>query len=390
MRKDFLQNTGALAAIFSLSIIVLNMNVPLKSTTAIASDWPGGLVDTRTIVDSDLKSLAGRRDITRVNLAGAQVTDHALSLISTLPSLQELQLSGTRIRGPEMSTLANATQLTLLNLSFTDVTNSDLKVLGSLPKLDTLILTGTSITDDAFESIVKCKSLRVLHLSRTKVNGMHLVQLSGLSFLKELDLSFSDLSNVNARDLKHFNAIQKLSAEGCGVGDDLVEAIVESKTLEEIHLGDLASDRSLALLSGIRRLRGFGCASNSISEEGVKALLRLNHLANIRLHSTAISSKCIDEFKNLPRLRELSLRGVSRSDQGFKGIHLLRQLEHLDLSGCDVRDEDVDGISLAARLRYLWIKDTNVSTAGMNRLWSQGHIFQLIGPQGQVLIRTPK
>src|SRR5207249_4603172 len=106
----------------------------------------GGLFPGK-VTDAGLKELKHLKQLTTLDLHGANVTGAGLKEVKDLKQLTSLNLGGTKVTDAGLKELADLKQLTYLNLWQTQVTGAGLKELTDLKQLTKLSLGGTKVTD---------------------------------------------------------------------------------------------------------------------------------------------------------------------------------------------------------------------------------------------------
>ena len=89
-------------------------------------------------------------------------------------------------------------EITFLNFSGGDISNDDLRLLSLLPNLNTLYLSGTQVSD--ISALSKLPNLKYLNLNQTQVSDIS--ALSELTNLKDLSLDETQVSEVQLKKLK--------------------------------------------------------------------------------------------------------------------------------------------------------------------------------------------
>ena len=130
-----------------------------------------------------------------------------LSSLAGLPSLQLLNVSGTKVN--DLSPLAGLPSLQSLNLYKTQV--SDLSPLAGLPSLQSLNVSGTKVSD--LSHLAGLPSLQSLNVSYTKVSDLS--PLAGLPSLKSLTVTGCQ-SVASWEPLRGHVKLSKLNSYDCG------------------------------------------------------------------------------------------------------------------------------------------------------------------------------
>ncbi len=144
-------------------------------------DITGGKITAEGLVH--LKGLQG---LQRLYLNDLPITDEALASLADLTKLKVLSLRNTKIDDDGIPHLKALTRLHVLNLAKTSITNKSLKQIQGLLELDTLVLVDTKVTGEGFEYLKPLKKLRVLNMDRCQDLTGHFMDLSGLTELRML------------------------------------------------------------------------------------------------------------------------------------------------------------------------------------------------------------
>ncbi len=178
---------------------------------------------TLTADVKELRQLSHFIGLKELKMNSAAVSD--LSVLTTLPLLQKLDLSGCILSAANLRTIGELTRLNELNLSTCAVTNID--ALANLKKLTVLNLSNNVITDvmaltqmtaltdldlsnnpiTALQSLQYCANLDTLNLSGCEIESLE--ALAGLVNLKGLNLSNNNISSLeplnNCVSLEHLD-----------------------------------------------------------------------------------------------------------------------------------------------------------------------------------------
>ena len=109
---------------------------------------------------NDLASFA--RNILRLNLRHAGVTDPEVKTIAGFSNLRRLRLEENAITDTAAADIGGLKNLTYLNLTNTNVTDAGLDQVSTLPKLSRVYVWGTTITPEAVDKVkAACRDLTV-------------------------------------------------------------------------------------------------------------------------------------------------------------------------------------------------------------------------------------
>ncbi len=174
-----------------------------------------------------------------------------LSVLSQLPTLRTLDLSGCTLSTAAMNTIVTLSELTSLNLSGCAVAEIDALI--SLQKLETLDLSNNTVSD--------------------------LTALSGLLALRELNLTNNPVTSLN--NLKNCTELETLYAGQCAI--TRIAGLADHTKLKTLVLpGNQITD--ISALAGCTALETLDLSGNSISDisvvSGFKQLVDLNVSSN--------------------------------------------------------------------------------------------------------------
>ena len=289
---------------------------------------------TNGINDSDIATLtnlpSGLDEIKSLDVTRSTVTDDGVRLISKLPALTQLDLTGTQIRGnglaglkglsnlrvltlneihsltPECwDFLCELTQLETVNLVGTRITNKDVEKLTRLTSLKELNLSQTQVSDAAFTHLAEIENLQILRLEmnslidgsglqafsksktkpplrelhsfRTKINIAGLKHVKGIPNLELLNIADILLTDQQVQDLKGTNNVKTLNVSFNRLTTASMPVFATMKNLEDLDLQniDTINDACLAALSKVRGLRSLNVTRTTCSRKGLEAFSKL-------------------------------------------------------------------------------------------------------------------
>lgn len=304
-----------------------------------------------------LKSLAVFfSNVEEINLAHTTLQEEHLQALSNFPHLKTLSLCQAKVNGNAFKHLSSLTSLERLDLALTDITSECFSFLpASLKELDCFRC--YEMGDAAIIGLKDKIHLEVLNLSDTKLNGEHFSALPpSLKVLRcnecesltdEAILGLKDKIHLEILDLflcskitgKYFNVLsQSLKKLDCRQCYDLTdEAILGLK--DKIHLEILKLSMSKVtgehfnfLSASLKKVDLDYCA---ITDAAILGLKNKIHLEILHLRNTKITGV---HFSALPAsLRELDCRGCyNLSDLSLEGLQNKIHLETLNLAGTKI------------------------------------------------------
>jgi CubicO group peptidase (beta-lactamase class C family) len=117
-----------------------------------------------------VQTLAAGVNWSYVNFRGVEKPDSAtFALIGKIPSIVELDLSGSQFQAADLAGVATLKNLKKLNLSRSNASDAVLAHLKSLAQLESLNLFHTDVTDAGLQQLAGLKNLKRLYVFETKV-----------------------------------------------------------------------------------------------------------------------------------------------------------------------------------------------------------------------------
>lgn len=198
---------------------------PLDPTLDPLDAFPVKKISTATRpAPAQLRKLLGEdffKTASGVNLSEIHTIDAGLDFLEGLPSLQSLDLFGTKVTPKGLEHLKHLTSLKWLRLGSTEVTDACLVNLEDLTSLGALDLAGNTLfdglTDKGVEHLKKLTNLRSLDLSYNRVTDKGLLHLRGLVKLQLLDLGYTRITDNGLEHLKVLTNLRELSLQGTKV-----------------------------------------------------------------------------------------------------------------------------------------------------------------------------
>ncbi len=204
IKPDFLEELDLSKTSFNGAGIPALAKFQNLRTLALVSDH---------ITDADLGSLKKLSGLINLDLSNnPKITDAALSVISKLPKLRQLNLTNTGISSKGLSELRDLRDLSVLNISDTKVDDRGLVAIQNLP-LTTFDLLNTAITDGALKGIAKIRTLRELGLQKVPLTLDSMKLIASLP-LNSLTLYQCDLTNDGLAELSHCKTLRELKLSG--------------------------------------------------------------------------------------------------------------------------------------------------------------------------------
>jgi hypothetical protein len=236
------------------------------------------------IGDKGLAEFKGHAQLESVLFHRCQVTDAAIDILATMPSLKRISISYDEITDAGLIKVAELNRLT--NVDFfkcAKITDEGVVKLAQLQSLERLFLNNNpQLTRRVIRPLCSLKNLNRLELDEIQVTGQDIMDLGQLPKLETLGLSKS------------------------GVDDDSARHFVALKSLKSLTLNQTAiTDAGVAHLKGMTWLKSLGLSRNALTDRAVSDLLALEDLEYLGLAATGITDAGFRELSKLTRLKTL-------------------------------------------------------------------------------------
>lgn len=311
------------------------------------------------ITAADMHHLAGLTELRTLDMSHAfkGASAETLQSLASLKKLEHLHLSACGLKDDGIELIAGLRELRTLDLSDNEITGAGCRSLAGLSNLQALQLNENPIDDAGLAQLTKLKRLRTLDISDTNVAGDNLAGLARMTDLREIKLN--DLSSFTGRDLGVLAGalrLKLLNLSGTTVGDEGLQQLALVTQLETLYLPPNMTDAGfapLAKLTNLQRLHVHPLAKitgeglkhleslpnlrlldlnrTQITDKGLAAISRLNHIDTLYLQSTKISDTALQHLVNLPKLRLLELGYTAVSDDALPYLAKIESLETVGL-----------------------------------------------------------
>jgi hypothetical protein len=244
-------------------------------------DGPLTLLEARFAYDqrdtpdtlAHLARWVGRSSLEEMTFEDCRLGTADLSLLSSFPSLRELNLNGARFPLEGLRSLAAALSIEELVLSRVPVADDDLLPLALLPQLRRLeifstrvhgrslahftglrrLVLGSSLEDRSLSFLDRLDELTSLGLYGTPLSPGAVGRIASRPRLEKLDLRDSGLEEFALGPLRGHPALQSLYFQGMMMTAPSAELFASMPRLEKISIGDVQKPKEM--LARLRELR---------------------------------------------------------------------------------------------------------------------------------------
>lgn len=243
-------------------------------------------------------------------LLGYEFTDEQLRSVD-MSKVEKIDLTQSSVTDKAFASLVNAPKL--LNLRLPSTAVSTLDGIEKLKTLEELDLTDTKVNDDSLDHLAALSKLRTLNLTSTFITNAAFPKLARIPKLEHLILDRTNVSGVGSSSLRR---VKKLTWVGMNYSNATIKGIAEIAQLPAIENIELDSCRNLTK-DEVKELRGqfpcikFGRAASRLRKlelEAKDAFDRRNPQKALTIYNSCVNLVKQGYGDNSPRLMPLYLR----------------------------------------------------------------------------------
>jgi hypothetical protein len=242
-----------------------------------------------------LRGLFGEKmlgDVCEVFLGPSQ-GDSEVELISGAMSPVVMGLAGTNISDRGLRVLSRMRYLHSVHADNTAITDEGLRYLAHVPMLRRLTVAGTQITENGLVGVLA--GLEELDISQTSVDLGGLGEAQQMRKLAATDLLFPVAA---AKTIASLPTLEFLDISAARIDDGALCALNRSETLKFLVLRDCALDDAQILqVSKCKQLEGLDLRGTSLSDAGFYEMKAWKALRAVDVRNTRVSPKAILEMK---------------------------------------------------------------------------------------------
>ena len=187
------------------------------------------------------------------------------------------KIKGSLLTGKGIEQLRNCAHLTHLELDGAfQLKNDDLAALKSLPSLESLTLSSSRITGEGLKHVAVLKNLNTLRLDFTQVDNEGIASLRPLENLKSLSCSMTRVNSLEP--FRHLPRLRSLQLAGTELGDEGLTPLSGDPgfpSLVSLNLdGTKVTNQGILQLGTLPRLKEFSVRGTSVNREGYDVFRR--------------------------------------------------------------------------------------------------------------------
>jgi hypothetical protein len=203
-----------------------------------------------------------------------------------------------------------------------------------LQNLRVLHAGGLNLTDQVLQSLSKLPHLEELSLDSNALTGAGLEQLVALKKLRKLNLNFNPLGASSFEALSQLTNLTQLEVVNREpIDDETLQLCSRLTQLETLRLNSKAngvSNRGLAAVAKLTRLKNFSLEEATVTGEGLHAIRALKHLQHLELKTLPqVPPGSLTWLPELTELRDLEIAQVRLNQLDMAAVNKLSELERL-------------------------------------------------------------
>jgi len=312
------------------------------------------------ITDEGIAHLVNMPNLKKLDIGHAKLTDKGCEILKQIKTLEYLHLPNIGLTDEGLAhicELENLKHLWSSGWSNSPLTDKTLENVGKLEKLEELCIGGTGFTDNGLKNITGLKNLTLFWLfCAPELTNKGLEEIGKLKNLKHLSLPRK--TKITIAGLKNLNTLIKLENLDIHSArqDNAVMDISRLTNLEDLTITlnrtrterDKFTDKDLACLANLKKLRRLQLCSPGIGDEGLKHLSELTNLDFLNISDSEITDEGLKYCSNMNRLWRLIIRGGHFTEKSFNHLVNLKNIRSLELT----TDEAISRAAIA-KLRRL-------------------------------------
>jgi Leucine-rich repeat (LRR) protein len=241
-------------------------------------------------------------------------------------------------------------------------------------EITSLDVNSAVVTDVGARHLSKFPALQELNVSRTSITNQGMAALSGLSTVRRLRLNGLFIDGEGLKEIAGLSSLTELGIAGTSISDGSFEHLVKMDSLEVLDISGNSKLLGQGFAELVRRnvlknLKELHASGTSLGYYGFRDLKGLPGLEVLTLANANIAEEALDNIVVCRNLRVLNLQGNPIGNDGLKKIARLKQLEALLVGGCvGVTDQGLASLRGLSNLRRLDLNNTRCSPAAVQQL----------------------
>jgi hypothetical protein len=250
------------------------------------------------------------------------VSDEWLKNLADLPDLTRLEIAGTNISDAGLASLRNLKNLEQFNVCLTPVTDGCLKHLAGLTHLKRLVICSTKVTGSGFKDIPDWPKIESINLHSNATTDEGLAAISRFSNLQRLEIVHSNVTDAGLKHLGKLTNLRQLHVASHGTTRNGLEFVENLTNLYQLDLYEqLASNEGLAHAGKLTNLKIVNLYVGPADDSGLAALRNLTNLEELSIGGLGkLTDASVDHLKGLKSLKKLTINGTKMTEEGMKRL----------------------------------------------------------------------
>ena len=350
------------------AITKLNSNFVVEGGFVVREGYEVFALQAPQNADCSTLDLRQYRGLTSLSLARSKISESTLKSISKKIALRYVDLSHTSIDDSNVKHLFSRRVLTKLSLAGTQLTVKGInEAISGCPTFALDI--GELDLDDGAMSQIKLKNQRGLILRGNPITDKSLEPLTALQYL--------DLSNTKCTGsaIENLTQVLTLKLDGTLVDDAVIAKFLSANSvLKNLSIRNTrVTDATLKALAQHVSLTGLEIGDGEITAEGLiaAAFARADRLA---LNSRKFNGTVFANWR--PSIRCLDMSDSELSDADLHHLGNIIGLQELSLAHCDVSDESLAKLETLNLLK-LDLTGTKVTATAVEKRFQGSPVVHL-------------
>jgi Leucine-rich repeat (LRR) protein len=321
------------------------------------------------VTDTDLGHLRAATKLQRLDLANCtEITDAGLPYLAGLMDLEELNLRGTRVKGDGLAHLKDLKDLVRLYLPLETVfTGRQLAPIVALPGLE--VLSFKLPGQNGFlqlRALAKATELKGIDFTDVSLTNRHLDYLKNWKRLETIVLSsterLSDRALANLKGLEKLKVLKIPAFSGTNFGLEALRGLSNLKYLE--LFGANITDGGMTYVGSLGGLEHLRLDRLNIGDDGARSLRNYEHLRELSLDGTRVTDKGLDAIADNKAIEFVDLSHTKITDAGLAKFENLEELRGLRLDGTAISGKGVEALARTPRFFRISVQDARVDDTG--------------------------
>lgn len=265
-----------------------------------------------------------QKNVTSIDLRGCKLSESIVKEISSLPSLQQLDLRECELSNTQFAAMVKPlTKLRAVRLSgkggATTVDDEGLAALAGCTDLRVLAADELWFSEDGLKKLSGCKNLTELYISATLIEDAAMPTVATFKQLKKLRLARSTISSEGLKALADLK-IEELDLSECTqINDAAMHDVAKFTSLKRLNLWrDPISDEGCSKLAGLTQLTWYNLDNTQLTDAGLDHLAGMVELTFLHLGSTGVSDAGMTKLLGLTKLKDLKVTRTAVTEAGAK------------------------------------------------------------------------